>query len=534
MEIAFNILFVEDNSTQAKSYKEGIEAYNATVPGLITVTHCSHPKHLDEFLKKAPFDLVLADLFYHDDALGKVRSHLSEIVTIVDAHDKRLPIVALSGFEKFADAMKYEQRLMDILNKSTALPEYVGWRISKIYMEITRQRKASLLTKKVGDAVSKLPDEAPRLLGRMVDGYRRGETEREQVDGVRAIVGQLGRLYGYYDETKKLFTAVERMEPILMAVRPDARGHLRHALNVYWLGWLLLNDDGLKPQWLSLYEAGAPLKRSGGKLDFGLLNGAWFLAGLFHDVGRVLAELPHIVDNQNLTVSAFDGSGKARVKTNWPFDAQKMERLWKAFTACYDVAAASEQRLVATYEEIWRSGLERKPVSLDHGLLSSVVLVGEVLARGPRKGKRSISQDSYPVTEAARAAAAHTCVAHSKKAVLRWEEEPLGCLLLLCDQVQTWDRERPDVSLYNAGGVESAEVTNIEVREGKVAIGINYLLPRYVAKVPKLVEKETARLQMVLQEHVYTTLTKIRGRWPAAFCFDFFLNGKKLDGFDVP
>jgi len=254
---------------------------------------------------------------------------------------------------------------------------------------------------------------------------------------------------------------------------------------------------------------------------------AWFYAGLFHDVAgcgekffaaytamtdlaanlqilcpfpKKVPEDPAIKDNRLLPQI----TNEANILSN------------KLFVQLPD---ATKKAL----EHEWHSGLSKgKP---DHGVLAALEIVQSTSDK---------SQQCY-TREAARAMIVHNLVSTIKGQVnigVTWHDEPLASLLLLCDQLQTWDRERGDDLQIDDPTPTQAELLYLEVSPGKmkpiIKIGIHYVGAQILTQSNAMFDRAFQKLEDVLQRFPLSSINKIGGEWPFHFEARFWLNGKPL------
>jgi hypothetical protein len=162
---------------------------------------------------------------------------------------------------------------------------------------------------------------------------------------------------------------------------------------------------------------------------------------------------------------------------------------------------------------------------IDHGVAAAIHLQS-VIGHG--------EQGCY-AREAARAMALHNLFSKVKDVenLISWDSEPLSCLLLLCDQIQTWDRERGDQSLTDDEGPERAELSALKVErsEGKLRVfmKVDYIAPPHVTRSPESYAKLKDKLEFILRDNPSRALLKIAKPWPFLLEVDCALSGEPLD-----
>jgi len=194
-----------------------------------------------------------------------------------------------------------------------------------------------------------------------------------------------------------------RVEPALYLWREAYRDHLLHAADVCLLGWLLL-DSKLPGSGETLAMSVAA--RMGAREDLVYAN--WFLASLLHDVGYAVDAICQAV-------------GQIRY-----LRSDSLEQLREQVTRVIDECRA-------TIESTTLQALEGgDSEGLDHGVIGSLHLSDTLTKAIPDPARRSRFQPA--------------CAAILKHNLVRepvsFGTEPIAALLILCDELQEWERPR--------------------------------------------------------------------------------------------
>lgn len=247
------------------------------------------------------------------------------------------------------------------------------------------------------------------------------------------------------------------------------------------------------------------------------LSNAWYFGALFHDVGRVIegtqVVLERLANLRGPVVGYVQAIGAGAHVTRSALERDGKE-LFHEFP---DGLRASLTSAFARSLDVGRP---------DHGVVSALRLrqVG---------GKPGIA---CCAREGARAACLHNVVgglgSGTDELSFGWSDEPLACLLLLCDQLQTWDRERGDETGLDdyPSRAELTEVT-VEEIEGRVTlrIAIDYIAPRHLARAPVLYARVRSGMLELLRHHPDRVLTRIKQEWPFAVQVRCSLSGDPLE-----
>jgi len=175
----------------------------------------------------------------------------------------------------------------------------------------------------------------------------------------------------------------------------------------------------------------------------------------------------------------------------------------------------------------WEKGLaDGHP---DHGVVAGAHIIQSI------SHKNNQTQNCF-AREAARAMAVHNLigkVSSTATQFLSWEEEPIACMLLLCDQIQTWDRERGDKTLSQKDEPDRAELldltVNVTVGRPQIRMSIEYVAPRYLDHAPEVFNRVKDSLENVIEEKPKAALSHIKRPWPFSLLVECWLSGRQLN-----
>lgn len=557
----FLVVYVEDTESDVTALQEAFDSANEKRPAWaqFKLEPINHPSALEEVLSKCP-DLVLADVYFQPSGTKPPTpetDHLNQIIeTVKDWDDDEkspngfpTPVIAYTGVGRKALASCLDRRrdLYDIWDKMSAGTDYVAWRFQQLQKDLPRHRPDATIQRLVA---TMLPEECPewhKYTLASVRKYGEGQTEREQVAGcedpLRSILDTVTPKRAV--ALLSLWTSIVDSEPLLRAASPKLRGIGRHSINVFWFGYWLINHPLLKPKFVSLWSD--MLKRRSNAVELDSLdsidgiNTIWIFASLFHDVGKFHEYGKASIEKFGDFFKEFnrlDLGSSSWCSGNTDTLLRKVELILSQLSS-----DAKDPMRVALNEHVLACALEDKP---DHGAVSAAYLysIAEV-AKGDGGSLCALLQ------EAARAVLLHSCLPEVSDSALGnesgdhlsidWEEDPLACLLLLCDQVQTWDRhdqENPKLDFP-----DRAELAYLEVKEittnGTLKIDgcVDYIAPSRIDMYPKLREDITTTLNKIILEKPKTTLLHVikKESWPFHVHFDCALSGEKLDiDMDIP
>jgi hypothetical protein len=238
-----------------------------------------------------------------------------------------------------------------------------------------------------------------------------------------------------------------RGEPALHALKPFYRDHFFHALEVCFLGHVLL-ETKLEGQYLWQLVSKIIFKEESRLKVLQL----WYLGALLHDIGYAMDVL-----NSSYKFLGFFHHSKA------------LQHLVESFR--------NTTKQLSEEEELRGLGIDLEPgIEQDHGVIGSLHL--KSLLKRISRDDHNLNLKEYEY--AIKAIALHNLRRQQDK--ISFSQQPIAFLLAICDQLQEWRRPRlsfetsPNWMLSKLGGAFSDPVnlegafksiiTNLEVLEG--------------------------------------------------------------------
>jgi hypothetical protein len=480
---------------------------------------------------KTGFDLLLADIGFPNkefkdvnrlnDILAKVAEHAAEWrMENPELGLASLPVIVYtSRTEEVAQCLKeHRHKLYDIWDKSTASPEYVAWRLGVVARDVERRRPGRVLQQ----AIEKFKRAAPwhDLVLDMLRQYRSGRSEIDQIGRCGDFVGYIAGEIGCKDG-EAMWQTLAEWELLDRAADRRVRGHARHSLHVFWLGYALINEPLLSEIWRTAWQRVLDLRPDPAVIAINwqiALNNVWFLASVFHDVGyaaqdaiRVVTAVEKIGSLLNLNLITV------KKKPTWGKYKETADHVLGTFKS-------SDAQGYAKFRAEIKARFEKtvKDQSPDHGCMSA----GRLVAAQP-----STKQAKWYLSEAARAVALHSMMPDvDVPSSMSWDADPLGTLLLLVDQLQTWDRERPEE--LKSDWPERAELSAVKITSGtqpRIDLRITYLVRPHVEREGEVFYKVEQSLRKVLQRLPIAAIRRMQPRLPFDFAVEFFLADTKID-----
>lgn len=515
----FRILYVEDDADKAAEVKAAIEGNVGTsqVGGAdrgpirkLVVATLTDPKRLRQRLDEG-FDVVLADIMFPVGKEGAEENCLGLIIATVREWSRAngvfpaLPIIAYTSFaEAFRTSLDYGAEIYDIWDKVLAVPQFVAWRFRRLAVELSRTRPDALLQQLIRRMKSDLKWHSDVV--EMTRKYTEGWTEADQIRRAGTSISNIGAKIGTPEAINAFWQAMMVWEPLIRSVAEGVRGHARHVINVFWLGYWILHNGSFR-KWLDAES----------DQRFEELCTAWFFAGLFHDVAGCVEKQGKVSKALSTLMAPFPTIfTKTAVKE---VDLEEATKLASEGEHVIEHFANIELKQAVLAQ--WRKSIGKQEP--DHGIVAAIHLI------------RSIGSGSNHAAAvmAAKAMVLHNLIGSLPPDLVNWSDEPLSCLLILCDQLQTWDRERGTDSLHQKPQPQRAELSGIEFVEAEhnqLNIAIDYIATRKAERDSDTYKELREDLETVLREKPCAALRRIRQPWePFRFAADFSLNGERMD-----
>jgi len=272
----------------------------------------------------------------------------------------------------------------------------------------------------------------------------------------------LEMFFGRYDTAKKMVELLSEFESNGSALLMKHRDHYSHSVYVFALGLAVFDtSEAFRKAFAGFYgfENASSAETANTFLEF------WGLSSLFHDIGYPF-ELPF-----EQVVSYFEVDDKKRGK-GMPFlayhdlgmltdigpeeKARFSQMYGREFETAEDLLAFNiARKLGSVYgisEEELRDVLRRKPSCpdsfgyyMDHAYFSAARLYQELVESFAPEDIKEIHVDALSAIVLHNSLFKHSiafCGAEDgkRKAPLRMELHPLAYMLMLCDELQCWDR----------------------------------------------------------------------------------------------
>ncbi len=271
------------------------------------------------------------------------------------------------------------------------------------------------------------------------------------------------------ETVNELLRALMDTEALLLAANPRMRDHVRHAGNVFWLGYYLLNSIEAVREPTQLPGAGEAGYAGSPLAPFEQVNLAWLLAALLHDIGYLTERLERVEERLGRGRSLFAVGPKKKANAMAIPAPQELDVLQPYLEKLGDKGSRLYSAIVHTIG-LWGQPHptdSEKTVS-DHGIASASAFLTQV-DRGRQNGT-----DRPEVLHAASAIALHN--------LAKWNTDwcepggvvgmpihllPAAWLLAYADELQGWGRE-PEGDPFNVEMAEKISDARRRYKEGYV------------------------------------------------------------------
>jgi len=511
-----SILYVEHEEKYAKQVVYAFEKADALVDWVADL------EGLRTNLRRKRYDVVVTDAFFGDSPDD---CRLGEIVAEVRSVDnQRVRLIVLTKYSHLLfDEHKAElDNIDDLWVKGAARQDYLYWKVkrleSQFFDNMQDHALATCLRKLLVSGKAEELPWAEEML-EMIEEYRDVVGANKQFEAVKNRMIRIGGKIGWGTSFLRLYEAMGEMEALNVGGKPEAWGHRRHVLNVFWLGYVFWNSGVVKLEDVG-QAAGLTPGNGGSAAD--LVNESWLLCSLFHDIGLFGERLPDILERCRDLEGEYP-CFELNIEADGGWKGQE-DDVAKTFAALTGVAGGASPRE-------WLGMLrERVREHVDHGVLSAVTL----------RSRDREKLDGRVIDMAAYAAAVHNFPRWSdlgaerkakgklKPPEFEFWEDPLAWLLVFCDQVEAWDRETGEEGRYSGLALERAELLEIST-EGRFFLKVNYVPYRSIAPGSEAWKKLRNDLSGLLQKKTIAALNQLkigRGGEPRV-SVEFVLQGRE-------
>jgi hypothetical protein len=232
---------------------------------------------------------------------------------------------------------------------------------------------------------------------------------------------------GWTKQFKQMIERIDSYESLLYTIT-GYRDHIAHAVRVCLLGYYLMSRPPIKP----LLPKGSLEK----------LQTQWLLTSLFHDICVPLNRLSDIQEKVNKMMSSYPGISFSQYATFRLNESiyQKIKRVFGKDSGefCLDLLESATRG--------------------NHGALAGIVLLDTFLGHLDKEILQNV------ITS--------VCLHDYFPCQVNFQDCPIGCLLVICDELQEWDR--PFADQLARGKVLKLDFIDLRLSESLIQMNLDY------------------------------------------------------------
>jgi hypothetical protein len=525
----FFILVIEDDPDDRKRVTDAIELSTASerVRGIrFMATPSDNWEHAESLLKANRYDLVIADLFVFKDSAEREAGGRGAfdckdaLLEITESESPPVPVVFYTDKLSLSNLESYQSRICEFWHKEQVDEYFLAFRVRKIRDLLERERPGDLLIRSIREKLTAIaPDDTTVLwrdrLNEILAGYETYGIRTDQTKAMTTPIHAMAVELGFSECLRQGLSALRRIDIPASTLMRHSRPHYFHSLNTFLLGYYLfaLADihwkDLLLPH-CRMFDAakiGGKGKKAATETAWNETMAAWFAAGLLHDIGvsaagigDMFAELSELEEMLGVTEKA-DRNGAVSLKKDI------LAQTWSRFGSL-----KSDEGIVKF--------LQSMGDRIDHGLVSGLFLAHRCYDEA-REKLRDDERARFLLV-AAEAASLHNSFTEAAFPVLDFSTNPVAAMLVLCDAIQAWGREREDFGILrekdddkrpveqDIARVELCELAS-QQRKGSgpgVSVVVRYYLHSFLARHRPTSDGCKSDLGEILDEHVVGPLRK--------------------------
>ncbi len=283
--------------------------------------------------------------------------------------------------------------------------------------------------------------------------------------------------YGKQDVYNYISEIFTRDELLNLAIDENSRDHVKHAINVFMLGYYIINSSqgfwktyGLiqknypnpifeltsiqnKKSWIEIRNEGVNQQETNIKI----LNFVWYVCSIFHDIGYIIQNLPNLIRLMNDIRKEFPYLSISKIKKSTRISTEDIKLEIKLLdTRIKQIIPSINEEDDLFFSLLKLFSFEEK---IDHGLISAIKYLSLMINKEEEAKKNNTGStyiNWYVNRSIALAIALHNfsnlrSVAEKSsksqiqsffKSKLKFDDFPIATLLIICDNLQDWGRER--------------------------------------------------------------------------------------------
>ena len=248
--MSINILYVENDHRAYQEFKNAIDEFNSDESNNQLLIYRALDPDQMRGVVGPQFDVILADMYFNDPNTGEedTVNRLNDIIKYVDEWCKSqnnrttIPIIAYTGIGTLEQCLIEQENLYDIWDKNTFSKEYVFWRLSNLSIDMSRYQPPDAFLQNLIRNM-KTGSTWHNKVKEMTIDYQSALTEYDQINRVKGPICLIANSFDTEETCSEMWDVMEKSEAISRALSKSVRGHARHAINVFWLGYYILNSS---------------------------------------------------------------------------------------------------------------------------------------------------------------------------------------------------------------------------------------------------------------------------------------------------
>ncbi len=416
---------------------------------------------LDEI---AAYDLIMLDIVWLiEDTPGQSREERIgvDIAKLIRNAYPEMPIVIFSQrvtVDDFHELLKLE--INGFLSKDAPMNAWVV-EIDRVWRTSNETQVGQALYKHLRELRNTGAWEA-ELINEAASAVWKEESARAKWDAFWDVFRSKVAVNKLLAPVISMANSFKDFDLITLGTIPLMRGHLEHVLQVYFTGYVISHRvPSFKSLVLDACQNLLGKKFAGANPDdlWGLFQVAWLTSATLHDAGYAYEIMPDIgariaklVNSAVLTYPSPEASSWKPLKREWSGTAATpvQEFVRNAFSTT--IGKLHDGVFVGTWpldNYVFQNSAGQDRIN--HGVLSGIMFLEKVHAE-----LTILKSDPYLLEFlkwSATSMAFHSLKrpGATQKKGIRLKNDPLGFLLMICDEFQVWNRERPDATPSTSG-----------------------------------------------------------------------------------
>jgi CheY-like chemotaxis protein len=475
------ILLCDDNLKHRNLYKKSFEeAWLKLYSESINIQICEDIVDEVELTNQVAindvgtFDLLLLDIFYDKlnephgiEIAKKVKTNFPEIPIIVlsakvNTRDFKNLIPLISGYfpKREDDIERWCETINEIINKTTE--DKIGQEVYKELRKLKVDAQAWEI-ETINEAASKV--------------WQQENGSGKWLDFWEVLTNMLGKknLFKPFQEMTESF---KENDLINLGILPSMRGHLEHVLHVYFTGYILSHRIPIIKETFYNVIQKIGLNNEGKKdLYWDYFQFAWLACATLHDTAYSFELLPELIDKIKQAEKLFP-----YIKLNHKIELiseiipEPDNKYLKYARESFNYILLNLHRDVIPSDWIFENlvfdfkGKKR----VNHGIASGILFLQKVFDR--KEILKSDKDFEIFLQWAATAMSLHSLKHQGKGSghSIHLKNDPLSFLLMLCDEIQVWNRERPDANT-NTSKFKQIDISSISIAGQNICFKIKYI-----------------------------------------------------------